>query len=350
MNPFDKILYFFLKQKLVTGLLLAAIILGGVAVAPFDWDLARLPAGTRSRGCHPESGRKPANRVYGMARTLPTGCRGSSHLPADRRLAGRARRTRSPQHVHVRCIFYFSDLRRTHRILLVARPRHRKTQQPSRGLLPADANPSLGPDATALGQVFWYTLEGRDPDGNTTGGWDLHELRSIQDWTVRYALLASEGISEVASIGGYVREYQIDINPDALRAHNVTLQQVVEAIRKSNLDTGARVTEINRVEYRRARTSVSCAILRTWNWQRCAPALTALRSGCAMWPMSDFGPAQRRGALTRMGAEAVGGVVVVREGYNPLQAIHNVKAKIQEIRPGLPPGLLSTGMPLPLKR
>ncbi len=81
----------------------------------------------------------------------------------------------------------------------------------------------LGPDATALGQIFWYTLEGRDPDGNPAAGWDLHELRSIQDWTVRYAILAAEGISEVGSVGGYVQEYQINVDPDAMRAYGVTL-------------------------------------------------------------------------------------------------------------------------------
>jgi copper/silver efflux system protein len=117
------------------------------------------------------------------------------------------------------------------------------------GALPGGVQPALGPDATALGQVFWYTLEGRDPDGQPAGGWDLHELRSVQDWYVRYGLLSAEGISEVASIGGFVREYQVDVDPDALRAYGVTLGQVYAAVANSNLDVGARVTEINRVEY-----------------------------------------------------------------------------------------------------
>jgi Cu(I)/Ag(I) efflux system membrane protein CusA/SilA len=86
------------------------------------------------------------------------------------------------------------------------------------GTVPQEVQPTLGPDATALGQVFWYTLEGRDKDGNPTGGWDLHELRSIQDWTVRYALQSADGVSEVASVGGFVQEYQIDVNPEAMRA------------------------------------------------------------------------------------------------------------------------------------
>ena len=97
--------------------------------------------------------------------------------------------------------------------------------------------PRLGPDATALGQVFWYTLEGRDPDGRPAGGWDLDELRAIQDFQVKYAL--TPGVAEVASVGGYVREYQVDVDPDRLRAHGVTLQQVADAVRRSNLETGA---------------------------------------------------------------------------------------------------------------
>ena len=84
--------------------------------------------------------------------------------------------------------------------------------------------PALGPDATALGQVFWYTLEGRDPKtGEPVGGWDLDELRSVQDWNVRYALQSVDGVSEVSSVGGFVREYQIDVNPDLMRHHKITL-------------------------------------------------------------------------------------------------------------------------------
>ena len=76
----------------------------------------------------------------------------------------------------------------------------------------------MGPDSTALGQIYWYTLEGRDADDKPIGGWDLEELRTVQDWYVRYSLLSAEGVSEVASVGGFVREYQIDVDPDAMRA------------------------------------------------------------------------------------------------------------------------------------
>ena len=211
-----------------------------------------------------------------------------------------------------------------------------------RGTLPVDANPTLGPDATALGQVYWYTLEGRDADGNPTGGWDLHELRSAQDWVVRYALMATPGIAEVASCGGYLREYQIDVNPDAMHAHRVTLQQVYQAVRNSNREVGAKVVELNRAEY----------FMRGLGWVEKLEDLeqAVIRSvdGVAV-RITDvahvtLGPAQRRGALDKGGAEAVGGVAVVQHGANPLQALQALKAKIEQISPGLPRKTLANGV------
>ncbi len=117
------------------------------------------------------------------------------------------------------------------------------------GILPEGVSPSLGPDATALGQVYWYTIEGRDAEGNPTGGWDLHELRTIQDFYVKYALNTTEGVSEVASVGGYVKEYHIDVKPEALEAYNVSLKEVLAAVKNSNRDVGAKTIEINRAEY-----------------------------------------------------------------------------------------------------
>ena len=98
-------------------------------------------------------------------------------------------------------------------------------------------------------QVFWYTLEGRDENGRPTGGWDLDELRSVQDYYVRYGLLSADGVSEVASVGGFVREYQIDVDPDAMRAYGVSLQEVFGAVAQANVDVGARSVEVNQVEY-----------------------------------------------------------------------------------------------------
>lgn len=118
------------------------------------------------------------------------------------------------------------------------------------GMLPEGVQPALGPDATALGQIYWYTLEGRDPaTGKPTGGWNAEELRTIQDYYVKYSLSAAEGVSEVASAGGFVKEYQVELNPDAMRAFNVSVMDIMGAIKKSNLDIGAETMEINKVEY-----------------------------------------------------------------------------------------------------
>lgn len=106
------------------------------------------------------------------------------------------------------------------------------------------------PDATALGQIYWYTLEGRDPKtGKPAGGWNAEELRTIQDFYVKYSLSAAEGVSEVASAGGFIKEYQIELNPDAMYSFNVSVMDVMNAVKKSNLDIGAETMEVNKVEY-----------------------------------------------------------------------------------------------------
>ena len=210
-----------------------------------------------------------------------------------------------------------------------------------RDALPADTKPTLGPDATALGQVFWYTLEGRDERGQPTGGWDLHELRSIQDWQVRYALLGAEGVSEVASVGGFVQEYQIDVDPDAMRLYGVSIEQVFDAVRMANRDVGARTIEINRVEY----------VIRGIGFVRSLAdieqAVVVARDNVPVYVRNvarvQRGPALRRGALDKEGAEVVGGVVAVRYGENPLRAIEHIRRKIAEIAPGLPRKTLEDG-------
>ena len=197
------------------------------------------------------------------------------------------------------------------------------------GTVPDGVAPTLGPDATALGQVFWYTLEGRDPEGRVVGGWDAHELRSVQDWTVRYALQSVEGVSEVASVGGHVREYQIDVDPEALRAHDVSIMQVAAAVSQANLDVGARTVEINRVEY----------LVRGLGFIREAEdleeAVVAVRDNTPIRVRDvahvGLGPANRRGALDDAGAPAVGGVVVARYLENPLAVIERVKDRIREL-------------------
>ena len=209
------------------------------------------------------------------------------------------------------------------------------------GMLPDNVRPTLGPDATALGQVFWYTLEGRDSNGNPASGWSLDDLRSIQDWHLKYALQSVPGVSEVASVGGYVREYQVEVDPDALRFHNITLQQVVNAVRKANVETGARTMEINRVEYLvrgigfvEGTGDIASSVIKVTDN---IPITVADVANVIT------GPAQRRGLLDKGGVEAVGGVVVVRYGANPMQVIESVKAKIESIALSLPEITLEDG-------
>jgi len=199
--------------------------------------------------------------------------------------------------------------------------------------LPTGVVPVLGPDATALGQVYWYTVEGE--------GFDLAELRSIQDWYVRYQLNAVEGVSEVASIGGFVKQYQIDVHPDKLRAHKVTLMDVMTAVQKANIDVGAKVIEKNGIEF----------FIRGVGFIKSVEDLEKIvirqEKGTPIQVRSvanvTLGPDFRRGSLDKAGVEAVGGVALMRYGENPLNVVERVKQKIKQIEPGLPQKKLADG-------
>lgn len=209
------------------------------------------------------------------------------------------------------------------------------------GTVPDGVQPTLGPDATAVGQVFWYTLQGRSPDGEVVGGFDPDELRSIQDWTVRYALQSVPGVSEVASVGGFVREYQVDVDPDAMEAQGVTLGQVADAVRRSNLDVGARTMEINAVEY----VVRGLGFVKGVGDLEQAVVLAREHTPVRVADVArvTLGPALRRGALDDAGAPAVGGVVVARHLENPKAVIEGVKARIAELEEGLPRRTLADG-------
>jgi copper/silver efflux system protein len=331
----DGIIRFFLAQKLLVVLLVVLITGWGVAVAPFDWDIDWLPRNPVPADAIPNLGENQQIVFTEWPGRSPQDVEDQVTYPLTVSLLGvpGVREVRSSSAFGFSMIFLIFD-EDTEFYWSRSRIIEKLNSLPA-GLLPDDVTPALGPDATALGQVYWYTLEGRNPDGYPVGGWDLHELRSVQDWYVRYGLLAAEGISEVASIGGFVREYQVDVDPDALRAHDVTLQQVFEAVARSNLDVGARVVEINRVEYLvrglgfiRNLADLEQALVRV------GPDHVPIRVSDVA--VVSLGPAQRRGGLTIGGAEAVGGVVIVRENYNPLRAIQNVKSKVDELSPGLP--------------
>lgn len=210
-----------------------------------------------------------------------------------------------------------------------------------KNLLPEDVQPNLGPDATGLGQIFWYTLEGRDEEGSVTGGWNLQELRSIQDFYVKNALASTKGVSEVASIGGFVKEYQIDIKPEFLKQYGISLNQVVNAVRSSNRDIGAQTIEINRAEYFVRGLGYIKTIEDIENTAVVSNNLTPIY-------IKDIanvtvGPAVRRGILDKGGAEVVGGVVTSGYDANPLEVSRKIKNKIQEISYGLPRKELKDG-------
>ncbi len=330
----EGLIRFCLENKLVVVLVMLGIISWGVMVAPFDWDLGNLPRAPVPVDAIPDIGENQQIVFTEWAGRSPQDVEDQINYPLTVSLLG----IPGVKTVRSNSMFGFSSIYVIFEEDIEfywsrSRVLEKLSSLPA-GTLPEGVQPALGPDATALGQVYWYTLEGRDPDGNPAGGWDLHELRTAQDWYVRYGLLAAEGISEVASIGGFVQEYQIDVDPDAMRAARVDLHQIYGAVRGSNLDVGARTIEMNQVEY------VVRGVGLVESLQDLENTVVRVEDNVPIYIKDlgkvTLGPALRRGVLDKEGAEAVGGVVVVRYGYNPLEAIKNVKAKIDEIAAGLP--------------
>jgi Cu(I)/Ag(I) efflux system membrane protein CusA/SilA len=337
----NKLIGFCLSNRLLVVMLILAVIGWGVAVAPFDWQLGPVPHSPVPVDAIPDIGENQQIVFTKWPGRSPQDVQDQITYPLTVSLLG----IPGVKTIRSNSMFGFSS------IYIIfnedvefywsrARIVEKLNSLPS-GTVPTGVNPALGPDATALGQVFWYTLEGYDSQGKPTGGWDLHELRSIQDWTVRYALQSAEGVAEVASVGGFVKEYQIDVDPDAMRAAGVNLTQVFAAVRASNVDVGARTIEVNRVEYVvrgigfiKSLSDVENTVIKV---NDNVPILIKNIAKVSL------GPALRRGALDKEGAEAVGGVVVVRYGENPLKTIKNVKDKIAEISPGLPKKQLPDG-------
>lgn len=337
----DRIIHFFLKKKIVVFLMIVVFVLWGLAVAPFDWGLGILPRDPVPVDAIPDIGENQQIVFTEWMGRSPQDIEDQITYPLTVALLGipgvKTIRSYSMFGFSTIYVIFKEDIdfywSRT-RIL-------EKLSSLTSGTLPEGVQPRLGPDATALGQVFWYTLEGQDRNGDTAGGWDLQELRTIQDFYVKYALLSVEGVSEVASVGGFVKEYQIDVDPDAMRGYGVTLNELVSAIRMSNRDVGAHTIEINRVEY------VIRGIGFVKSLKDLEDAVIKVKDNVPVYVKNvakvTLGPALRRGGLDREGAEAVGGVVVVRFGANPLATIKRVKEKIKEISPGLPRKTLPDG-------
>ena len=336
-----KLIRFLLEQKLVVLLLALLVIVLGARYAPFDWNLGPLPRDPIAVDAIPDIGENQQIVFTEWMGRSPQDVEDQVTYPLTAALLGlpgvKTIRSSSMFGFSTIYVIFEDDLEfywSRSRVL-------EKLSSLTANTLPEGVRPALGPDATPLGQIYWYTLEGRDPQGLPAGGWDLDELRSIQDWTVRYALMAADGVSEVASVGGFVREYQVDVNPNAMRAHRVTLEEVFAAVKGSNLEVGARVLEINNAEY----------FVRGLGWiENTADIEESVIKSVDGVPIRvkdvarvALGPAQRRGALDKGGSEAVGGVVVVRYGENPLAVIQNVKQKIEEIAQGLPRKTLADG-------
>lgn len=342
----NKTIHYFLRNRLIAIILLVAVIIWGLITAPFGWDLG-LPSDETGFfapvpvDALPNTGENQQIVFTEWPGRSPQDIEDQISYPLTTALLGVA----GVETIRSTSMFGFSSIHiifkediefywsRT-RIL------EKLASLPS-NLLPKDVSPTLGPDATALGQVFWYTLEGRDAQGNVTGGWDLHELRSIQDYYVKLALSEVNGVAEVASVGGFVQEYQIDVNPAALQTYNIGIDQVALAVKNSNRDIGAKTLEINNVEYLirglgyiESIEDIEKTVVQVNNN---TPILVGDLA------VVHLGPAQRRGVLDKEGAQVVGGVVTARYGSNPMVTIGNVKKKINEISSGLPSKILSDG-------
>ncbi|MFT4567590.1 MAG: Cu(I)/Ag(I) efflux system membrane protein CusA/SilA, partial [Saprospiraceae bacterium] len=337
----NSIVKFFLENKLITWLLLLLFVGWGIVTAPFNCNIDWLPRDPVSVDAIPDIGENQQIVFTKWMGRSPQDVEDQITYPLTSSLLGipGVKSVRSNSMFGFSSIylifdddveFYWSRSRILEKL---------NSLPPS--LLPEGVSPTLGPDATALGQIYWYTLEGQDKEGNPTGGWNPQDLRSIQDFYVQYGLLSAQGVSEVASIGGFTKEYRVDVDPELLKSKGLSLSDVMRAVKGSNIDIGAQTIEINQAEY----------FVRGLGYVKSVSdieeSVIVARNNIPI-TIKDvakvyLGPAARRGILDKSGADAVGGVVVARYGANPLEVINNVKAKIADIGPGLPSKVLADG-------
>jgi len=339
---FNRLVKYFLENRLITFIFLITFVVLGMVFMPFNWKSDFFPRDPIAVDAIPDIGENQQIVSTEWMGRSPKDMQDQVTFPLTTALLGipGVQTVRSTSMFGMSFIyiifkdnieFYWSRSRILEKL----------NSLPS-GTLPAGVQPTLGPDATALGQIYWYTLEGRNPKtGQPNGGWDPQELRTIQDFYVKYGLSAAEGVSEVASVGGFIKEYQVDLNPEALKAFKVTVMDVMNAVRKSNLDIGAETMELNNVEY------IIRGLGYVKNLADLEISVVAVRNNVPV-RIKDvahvaFGPATRRGGLDKAGSEAVGAVVVARYGSNPMDVINNVKGKIREIEAGMPQKTLPDG-------
>ncbi len=327
----DSVIKFFLEKRLVAIILLVLIIGYGLSVLPFDIPHG-LPSDPVPVDAIPDIGENQQIVFTSWPGRSPRDVEDQITYPLTVNLMGipgvktiRASSMLGFSSIYVifdeKVDFYWSRSRILEKLASIKKQ------------IPDGVSPVIGPDATALGQIFWYTVEGE--------GFSLEELRSIQDWTIKFALQSVDGVSEVGSVGGFVKEYQIDIDPEALEAYNISIPEIVNTVKQSNLDVGAGTLEINKAEYLirgigfiKSLADIKNSVIKAVNGTPITLEQVA---------KIKFGPAPRRGVLDKSGAEAVGAVVVTRFGANPLEVIQKVKNKIKEISQGLPSRRLANG-------
>jgi len=338
----NKIIRYFLENRVITILLLTLVVVWGISTAPFNWHGGIVTRNPIPVDAIPDIGDNQQIVATEWMGRSPKDIQDQITYPLTTSLLGipgvKTIRSSSMFGMSFIYIIFEDDIEfywSRSRIL-------EKLNSLPPGTLPENVQPTLGPDATALGQIYWYTLEGRDPKtGKPAGGWNAEELRTIQDFYVKYSLSAAEGVSEVASAGGFIKEYQIELNPDAMYSFNVSVMDVMNAVKKSNLDIGAETMEVNKVEY------LIRGLGYVKNVADIENTVVTVREGVPV-RISDIafvniGPGTRRGGLDKEGVEAVGGVVIARYGSNPLEVINNVKEKIHEMDAGMPQKTLADG-------
>jgi Cu(I)/Ag(I) efflux system membrane protein CusA/SilA len=334
-GPVGRLIGWCLRNRLVVALVTLAVVGAGLAYMPFDIDAPLVPRRPIPTDAIPDIGENQQIIFTRWPGRSPQDIEDQVSYPLTVALQGidGVRTVRSLSMFGFSSIYLIFDEDMPFNESRTRILEKLNSLQPGRDY-PVGTTPQLGPDATALGQIFWYTLEGRDPAGRPVGGWDLEELRTLQDWTVRYSLTSAGGVSEVASVGGFVREYQVDVDPAAMRHYDVTLPEITAAVRNANIDVGAKTLEHSGVEY----------FIRGVGFIRdvedIRKSVVKVRDHVPVLVENvatvHLGPALRRGVLDKDGAEAVGGVVIARYGENPLATIKNVKQRIDRIAPGLP--------------
>ena len=343
---FNRYYRFALEQPLLTLGIFLLLLFWGLSVAPFNWNLSfesdSIPVdaipdlGENQQIVYTEwQGQSPEDIedqiTYPLSNYFLT-------LPGVKDVRGLSITGRSTLYIifDEDVDFYWSRSRIIEKI----------NSLPS-GFLPENTKPALGPDATGLGQIFWYYLEGVDDSGEEVGGWDLDERRTLQDYYIKPSLSSVPGVSEVASIGGFVKEFQVDVHPTLLEQYQLSTKDVLNALTKAQAEGGLRTLEYNQLEYLlRGNGSIE-----DLNDLELIPVRVVDQTPLYLKDIANitYGPADRRGVLDVSGKESVGGVVVAQYGANPKKVIEAVQQKIDELSPSLPKRVLATGEATQLK-